>query len=392
MRKMWITHKGFTLIELLATLAIFGIVSTMMFGTFDIVSKQVGSISAQNSLADKGQRILSFMEEDIRMIAYLLGPDALIPYCNGANDGQGGSGTLSATSPVISFTSGSPYDSLSFITSVPVGLKETTACKSLFTPGSGAQKDCAGGDNTSAGNQDRIDYYLTTQCEATAGGTSLFADAGAGCIDDLALGSSASKNGRSLVTFDSLLLSASAVVGSSPQVYYSLSGAPGSTLTFSEALQQNIPDGSTIYNVRMYRYIVDTSADSTAGHSGNKRNLKRVGWDANCSIGADVTVNLVDTSNNTNVSGGVDGLKFEFVIIDSITGQLVTAASPPASLNDLKAIRVWLLLRADKPDNSYTDKGSYALGTTTTLGPYNDHYRRLLINKTVEVKNLARIY
>lgn len=396
--------NGFTLIELVVTLGVFGILSTMLYGTFNLVSSQVGNISTQNSLDDKGQRILSYIEEDIRMTAYLLGPDASIPYCAGENNGIGG--TLPASSPTLDYTSGNPYDSLSIITSVPVTLKETAACKALFTAGSGAQKDCTGGTNLSSSNLDRIDYFLTSQCESVAGilaGTvAMYVDAGGTCYDDIALGTSTSKNGRSLVTFDSLLLSASAVAGSAPQVYYSLTEV-GNSFKFNETLQQNVPDGSTVYNVRMYRYLVDTGS--------GKRNLKRVGWDSNCSIGADVTTELIETTNSTNTAGGVDGLKFEFIYLDTINNRMATCsdinpipsncsdlasnAGGPLPLAQLRAVRVWLLLRADKVDKSYTDKGSYVLGSTTnkiTLGPYNDNYRRVLLNKTVEVKNLARIY
>lgn len=373
---------GFTLIEMVISLAIFGIVSAMMYETFNLVSSQVGSISAQNSLSDKGQRILSFMEEDIRMIAYLLGPDANIPYCAGKNDGLGGA--LPGNSPVLTYGSGTPYDTLSFITSVPVTLKETSPCKPLFTPGNAAQKDCKTGDPAGA-NDDRIDYFLTSRCESAAGGTSVLVDGGSSCYNDVEMGGTG-ENGRSLVTFDSLLLSASAVVGSSPQVYYSLYSL-GTTLTFNENLQQNIPDGSTVYNVRMYRYVVDVDS--------GKRNLKRVGWDKACAIGPDVTVDLVETSNGANTSGGVDGLKFEFVSIDSITGQLVTSSALPSTLTELKAVRIWMLLRSDRLDSNYINKEVYTLGTASgkiILGPYNDKYRRQLLNKTVEVKNLARIY
>jgi hypothetical protein len=316
------------------------------------------------------------------MIGFLLGPDASIPYCSGAADGLGGTGTLPElpkNSPVITYTdgkeSGTPFDSISFITSVPVTLNETCDISQ--------QKDCS-----TPTKLPRIDYFLTTQCEsvpvvpAVPGTQKIYADAGSDCFDDIALGDGASKNGRSLVTFDSLLLSAAGTTSGAPQVYYSLNAKPDSTITLNETLGQNIPDGSTFYNVRMYRYVVETTA--------GMRNLKRVGWDSACKIGADVTSNLVESFSG-NTSGGVDGLKFEFITIDSITKQLVTSSTPPVAFTELKEIRIWLLLRSDRSDNDYIDNNTYVLGSVT-LGPYKDHYRRLLVNKTVEVKNLASIY
>jgi len=355
---------GFTLIELVVSMGIFGILAAMMYGTFTLINRQVGSVSTQSSLSEKGQRVLSFMEEDIRMIGFLLGPDAQIPYCAGKSDGTGD--TLPALSPVITHVSDSPYDSLTFITAVPVTIKETTACAPIIA---------ADG------------YCLLSDSETTAGSLTMKVNASSSCYDDIDI--SVNGNGRSLVTFDSLLLSAAAVAGSAPQVFYPLESidvAGVKTLKFTQNLEQNVPGRSIVHGVRMYRYAVDTT--------GGGRILKRIGWDKGCATGADVTVNLVETTNSAMTSGGVDGLRFEFLAINTISGALETRSTPPENLGELKAIRVWLLLRADKPDSNHTDTATYTLGTTPdkiTLGPYNDSYRRVLLNKTVEVKNLARI-
>lgn len=364
MKGQTVHPAGFTLIELVVSMGIFGILASLMYGTFDLINRQVGSVSTQSSLAEKGQRILAFMEEDIRMIGFLLGPDAQIPYCAGKSDGT--DGILPSLSPVITHTSGSPFDSLTFITAIPVSIKETTSCTPVIA---------ADG------------YFLLSSNESSAGSQTMQVNASSSCYDDIVI--SANGNGRSLVTFDSLLLSAAAVAGSAPQVFYPLESidvAGVKTLKFTQVLEQNVPERSIVHGVRMYRYVVNTA--------GGGRTLERVGWDKGCATGADVTVNLVETTNSAMTSGGVDGLKFEFLAINTISGALETLSSPPANLGELKAIRIWLLLRADKPDTGHTDTATYTLGTTgdkITLGPYNDRYRRVLLNKTVEVKNLARI-
>jgi hypothetical protein len=157
------------------------------------------------------------------------------------------------------------------------------------------------------------------------------------------------------------------------------------TVSESSGLQQNIPDNSTVYGIRQYEYLVDTTA--------GKRNLRRIGWDKNCGTGSDVSVDLVETVN-VNTGGGIDGLKFEFTFIDTLTNTLVTQSALPTSLAELKSITVWLLVRADKPDPALKNPTTnYVLGTTTgkfTLS-FTDNYRRVLLHKTVEVKNLASI-
>jgi|GEM_PF-1196366 len=358
---------GFTLLELMVSLGFFALLATMMYGTFNLIQNQVMAVSADNGLNDKGQRILTFMEEDIRMIGFLLGPDARIPYCTGST-------TPPATPNVIAYTSGtnaSPYDTLTFLTSQPVTIKEDSTCMT-------GQKDK---DDVA-----RIDYFLTTIGETTEGLSAIMVDAGSNCYGDLVISDPVDpvNNGRSLITFDSLRLSAAAIAGSAPQVYYSLSGL-GVQLTVAESLQQNIPDNSTVYGVRQYQYLVDTAA--------GKRNLRRIGWDKDCSPGADVSVDLVETVN-ANTGGGIDGLRFEFTSIDTLTNTLVTQSALPTSLTELKSITIWLLVRADKPDPSLKKPAtSYVLGTTATKFtlPFNDNYRRVLLKKTVEVKNLASI-
>ncbi|GFO64241.1 prepilin-type N-terminal cleavage/methylation domain-containing protein [Geomonas paludis] len=369
---------GFTLVELIVSVLIFTAVSTAMYATFSAVTSQVNRVSVDNSLAEKGQRVLSYLEEDMRMIGFLLGPDAQIPYCPGADNGNGAA--LPSKSPTLSHTSGNPYDTLTFLTSRPVEISDSASCRQLFTPGgSEAQKDCSSGD-PSGHNNDRIDYYLATRCQSHTGGASVTVSAPDSCYRGIALGPTPAENGRSLVTFDSLRMSGSDVAGSASQLYYSLASA-GTTLTFREPIQQDIPDGSTVYAVRMYRYAV-------VG-----RSFRRIGWDSGCDCGPDVSADLIPASDSGGASGGVDGVRFEFSVLDPVSNTMVTGPLP-ASLSEVRTVSAWLLLRADKPDAGYTDDRIYTLGTKDgriTLGPYRDHYRRVLLHKTVEVKNLASI-
>lgn len=373
--------RGLSLIEVLASLAVFAILSGMVYGTFTMVQKQVVSTGADNALAEKGQRIMSYLEEDIRMLGLLLGPDVHVPYCTG--------GTVPNNPNIImhnghtvndgATNTDTPYDTFQFITSQPVMIRETDACFSGQAALGGVK-----------------DHFLTTTeyADAAIDPQTLHVDAiynadtEKTCYKDLAVGSDAN-NGRSLVTFDSLLISSAPVAGSFPQTYYQVRSIPdnGTTLTLSGAgLLQNVPALSTVYTVRQYRYYVDTN--------DGKRDLVRMGWDKSCGTGADATFRLVETSNSTHTAGGVDGFKVEFTFLDTVTNRLVTQATLPP-LAQLRTITVWLLLRSDRIDATYTDTADYTLGSTAdkiALGPYNDHYRRQLLYKTVELKNLVSIY
>jgi type IV pilus assembly protein PilW len=50
------------------------------------------------------------------------------------------------------------------------------------------------------------------------------------------------------------------------------------------------------------------------------------------------------------------------------------------------AVRVWLLFRADQLDASYRDTRTYRYAGEV-LGPFNDNFHRLLVSKTIQLRN-----
>jgi type IV pilus assembly protein PilW len=50
------------------------------------------------------------------------------------------------------------------------------------------------------------------------------------------------------------------------------------------------------------------------------------------------------------------------------------------------AVRIWLLFQADQIDASYTDSRTYPYAGKV-LGPFNDNFHRLLVSKTIQLRN-----
>ncbi len=63
----------------------------------------------------------------------------------------------------------------------------------------------------------------------------------------------------------------------------------------------------------------------------------------------------------------------------------------PAFIEDAQilAVRVWFRIRADRAENGFTDDTNYVYADQD-VGPFNDGFRRILISKTVFLRNARR--
>ncbi len=342
--------RGVTLIELMIALAVFSIFISIVYPALLFINNRISVLNDKMLLNDRGKRIIDFITDDLKMIGFIIGPTAKIPYCTG--------GITPSNSNVITHVDGATYDSITYLTSLPVELNMTASCINGQTDGLGSQ---------------RIDYLLTTRGNSSTGANQVQVDAASSCVDIAA--ANGNNNGKSLITFETIAPSIVAIAGAGTQVYYTVSSI-GTTLTLSESLKQDIPDNSSVFTVRQFRYDVDTT--------NGARDLRRVEWNSDCTNTG--TQKRLDASDGLN--GGVDGLQFEYLSVDPVSGLLTTSSAPPTDLSRLKAIKVWLLIRAEYADRNYTDTNTYTLGSVV-LGPFNDNYKRLLLSRIVEVKNLG---
>ncbi|RLB61395.1 MAG: hypothetical protein DRH08_14005 [Deltaproteobacteria bacterium] len=128
-------------------------------------------------------------------------------------------------------------------------------------------------------------------------------------------------------------------------------------LQLNQPLMEDVPVGTELLGVRVYNYQLDPFA-------GSKR-LRRDDF----------------TSRNI-LDDAVDGLQFEYLLND---GSLVNRPTRP---QDVRGVRISLLVRDLRADRNYTNETVYTLGNRT-YGPFRDHHRRSLVSQLVEVKNHA---
>jgi len=58
-------------------------------------------------------------------------------------------------------------------------------------------------------------------------------------------------------------------------------------------------------------------------------------------------------------------------------------------LMNVTSVRIYVLARSREPTQGYVDTKTYDLGAGTTLGPYNDEYKRHVYTTTVRLPNIA---
>lgn len=146
------------------------------------------------------------------------------------------------------------------------------------------------------------------------------------------------------------------VVLANQRTCYPVAGT-GQTLQLLDSLAMATPVATELLGLRPRRYAL------TPG-SGAKR------------------LRCDDFTSNEILDDAIDGLQFEYLLAD---GRLLDAPADPEAI---RGIRVLLLVRDLRSDRDYRDRTVYRLANCS-YGPYDDHYRRVVVSELVEVKNYA---
>jgi type IV pilus assembly protein PilW len=89
------------------------------------------------------------------------------------------------------------------------------------------------------------------------------------------------------------------------------------------------------------------------------------------------------------VSENIETIEFQY--LDASGSDLGDPSGnvPTASLDDIRSVQVTILARASKPDRKFVNNMTYTSASGVPWGPYNDNYRRRLLTKTVNCRNMG---
>ena len=324
----------------MVAVAIFLVFMGLLYPSISFLQARMSAIQDTEALTERGYRLLDYLSERIRMTGFLIGPNPSVTFC----------GTTAVNS--LSHADSDPYDAITVLTAVPI---ETDA---VNTP------------------------YLRVSAPAQRGDTSVIVNTTS--VSTSFIDPNGASNAKALVTFDAMKPASPYGIHQWNGAVYTVSAFTRGRMVFADdpatadvsenQLAQDISSRSSVYAVRLNRFAVNTS-----------RELQEVGWNRSCGTGGE-TFSLEETSGPGNAFGGVDALQFEYVL--STDPGNFRSAITASELPYLRSVRISLLLRAGFPDRGYTNRESYQLGN---LPPrvYNDPYKRLLLTRVVDVKNMG---
>ncbi len=105
--------------------------------------------------------------------------------------------------------------------------------------------------------------------------------------------------------------------------------------------------------------------------------------DSGVAVNFTAAINWVDTTNLTSPRNRGDGIP-DGNYIRCTTATPCTAAQ----LVNVVAVKLYVLVRSEQKTPGYTDSKTYNLGSTS-LGPFNDAYKRHLFTQTVRLTNVS---
>ncbi len=147
---------------------------------------------------------------------------------------------------------------------------------------------------------------------------------------------------------------------STTQTYETISNITGNIITTTNSVQPQVND--QVYQVQAYTIRL------VNGHLRLDENI-------------DPSTASLDIAEN------IEDLQFQYGVDTDSDGHLDAWVDAPATIRQIKAIRIFILAMGTNPDLDYTDRNTYTLAGTT-IGPFNDHFHRYLLRTTIMMRNL----
>ncbi len=180
---------------------------------------------------------------------------------------------------------------------------------------------------------------------------------------------------------------APAIVLNAGQLYMRSSEKPLSEVfNGSDPEPTSLPDSAKNYALVANAYYVRPGSPGSDTEPVKQPALRRVSL---------TTVGTTSTMRDNEVTTGIEDMQIQYGIgpanVLGVRSGANVYVSDIESLtlpnNTVRSMRIWLLMRAERQEFDYIDDKSYQLGDKI-IPATGDHYRRLVVSKTIFFRNL----
>jgi type IV pilus assembly protein PilW len=372
------THKGFSLVELMVALTIGLLLMAAMVTLYLNISRTNQEMAKTNSQIENGRFAIQILENDLAHAAFLGG---YVPAFDDLTSTAAPGDIPSAIpAPCDNWPSTPTLQYKYNLLGIPVQLYDSipTGCSTLIANRQSNTDillvrhvaNCVAGatncEPDTAGNL----YFQYSNCSSDTNKFILDSDAAQFTLKNRNCTTTASKWKFSSNIYFIRNYSVSAGDGI-PTLMRSSFGLGGSPSTLGPQVADALISGIQGFNIELgIDTVSDDGTNITTGVSGSNP--------ADSTLLYTAAIKWANSSNLTSPRNRGDGLPDNYV-------------RPPLSLAQLTNVvtaKVYVLARADRPTPGYTDSKTYRLGTTT-LGPFNDNYKRHVFMTTVRINNVS---
>jgi type IV pilus assembly protein PilW len=158
------------------------------------------------------------------------------------------------------------------------------------------------------------------------------------------------------------------------------------TATITRSAAATCPGGE-FHNLITNGYYVDQGSDQSTTYPSLRR--KTLGVNSAGTAPAFNDIEIIPGVEDMQIELGWDNSSTDAAGVVSYVqpgNAVLTNAGAPAGR--IVSVRVWLLIRAEAPDFTFTDTRTYTYGDRPAYTP-NDNFRRLLVSRTFFVRNVT---
>ena len=153
-------------------------------------------------------------------------------------------------------------------------------------------------------------------------------------------------------------------------------------------------DNATSDDTLIFTYVADddgrdNNGDGEVDELGELTTISYDLYDAYDDGDTDIGIQ-VDGAARRPVAENIEQIEFFYTLMDDSTDPptvTITTTPPAADVDQIRAVQITVLVRADRPDQEVNNTLTYSTPGGTDWGPFNDGFRRRMMTTAMKCRN-----